>query len=297
MNLLTVSMSPHNYGDQSVKKLMYGVIIALLPAFLVSLYFFGIGALVVTLTSVVSAMVFEYVISKYVLKSAPSLTDGSALLTGLLLAFNLPSNLPILIVVIGAFVAIAIGKINPALVGRVFLLVSFPVQMTSWPLPVASRMSYLDAVTGATPLGIVKEGLKNGEPMAELMHQIPSHAELFYGAMGGSLGEVAGAALLLGLIYMLIRKIITWHIPVSIIVTLSLLTGIAWLINPQANADPLFHVLTGGVLLGAIFMATDYVTSPMNVRGMIIFGFGIGLLTFLIRDERFCAAHKPIRET
>jgi len=293
MNLLTVSMSPHNYGDQSVKKLMYGVIIALLPAFLVSLYFFGIGALVVTLTSVVSAMVFEYVISKYVLKSAPSLTDGSALLTGLLLAFNLPSNLPILIVVIGAFVAIAIGKMtfgglgnnpfNPALVGRVFLLVSFPVQMTSWPLPVASRMSYLDAVTGATPLGIVKEGLKNGEPMAELMHQIPSHAELFYGAMGGSLGEVAGAALLLGLIYMLIRKIITWHIPVSIIVTLSLLTGIAWLINPQANADPLFHVLTGGVLLGAIFMATDYVTSPMNVRGMIIFGFGIGLLTFLIR--------------
>ena len=293
MNLLTVSMSPHNYGDQSVKKLMYGVIIALLPAFLVSLYFFGIGALVVTLTSVVSAMVFEYVISKYVLKSAPSLTDGSALLTGLLLAFNLPSNLPILIVVIGAFVAIAIGKMtfgglgnnpfNPALVGRVFLLVSFPVQMTSWPLPVASRMSYLDAVTGATPLGIVKEGLKNGEPMAELMHQIPTHAELFYGAMGGSLGEVAGAALLLGLIYMLIRKIITWHIPVSIIVTLSLLTGIAWLINPQANADPLFHVLTGGVLLGAIFMATDYVTSPMNVRGMIIFGFGIGLLTFLIR--------------
>jgi len=293
MNLLTVSMSPHNYGDQSVKKLMYGVIIALLPAFLVSLYFFGIGALVVTLTSVVSAMVFEYVISKYVLKSAPSLTDGSALLTGLLLAFNLPSNLPILIVVIGAFVAIAIGKMtfgglgnnpfNPALVGRVFLLVSFPVQMTSWPLPVASRMSYLDAVTGATPLGIVKEGLKNGEPMAELMHQIPSHAELFYGAMGGSLGEVAGAALLLGLIYMLVRKIITWHIPVSIIVTLSLLTGIAWLINPQANADPLFHVLTGGVLLGAIFMATDYVTSPMNVRGMIIFGFGIGLLTFLIR--------------
>lgn len=293
MNLLTVSMSPHNYGDQSVKKLMYGVIIALLPAFLVSLYFFGIGALVVTLTSVVSAMVFEYVISKYVLKSAPSLTDGSALLTGLLLAFNLPSNLPILIVVIGAFVAIAIGKMtfgglgnnpfNPALVGRVFLLVSFPVQMTSWPLPVASRMSYLDAVTGATPLGIVKEGLKNGEPMAELMHQIPTHAELFYGAMGGSLGEVAGAALLLGLIYMLVRKIITWHIPVSIIVTLSLLTGIAWLINPQANADPLFHVLTGGVLLGAIFMATDYVTSPMNVRGMIIFGFGIGLLTFLIR--------------
>jgi len=293
MNLLTVSMSPHNYGDQSVKKLMYGVIIALLPAFLVSLYFFGIGALVVTLTSVVSAMVFEYVISKYVLKSAPSLTDGSALLTGLLLAFNLPSNLPILIVVIGAFVAIAIGKMtfgglgnnpfNPALVGRVFLLVSFPVQMTSWPLPVASRMSYLDAVTGATPLGIVKEGLKNGEPMAELMHQIPTHAELFYGAMGGSLGEVAGAALLLGLIYMLVRKIITWHIPVSVIATLSLLTGIAWLINPQANADPLFHVLTGGVLLGAIFMATDYVTSPMNVRGMIIFGFGIGLLTFLIR--------------
>jgi len=291
--LLTVSPSPHNYGKDTIKSLMYGVLIALIPTTIVSLYFFGIGALVVILTSVVSALVFEYLITKYILKKEPSLTDGSAIITGLLLAFNVPSNLPIFIIIIGAFVAIAVAKMsfgglgnnpfNPALVGRVFLLISFPVQMTSWPVPVESRMSYLDAVTGATPLGLVKEGLRNGEPVSELMTQIPSNMQMLIGNMGGSLGEVAGIAIIIGLVWMLYKKVITWHIPVSMIGTIVILTGIFWLINPVKYADPVFHVLTGGVLLGAVFMATDYVTSPMTTKGMLIFGVGIGLLTVVIR--------------
>ncbi|NJO89305.1 MAG: RnfABCDGE type electron transport complex subunit D [Chloroflexia bacterium] len=291
--LLTVAHSPHNYGKDTIKSLMYGVIIALIPTLAVSIYFFGLGALIVTLTAVASAMIFEYLISKFLLKKEPTLKDGSAIITGLLLAFNVPSNLPIGIIIIGALVAIGIGKMtfgglgnnpfNPALVGRVFLLVSFPVQMTSWPVPIASRMSYLDAMTGATPLGVMKEGLKNGEQISTLMEQIPSHMQLFIGNMGGSLGEVAGLALILGFVYMLIKKVITWHIPVSIIGTIAIFTGILWLIDPTKNADPLFHLLTGGVLLGSIFMATDYVSSPMGAKGQIIFGVGIGILTVLIR--------------
>ncbi len=291
--LLTVSPSPHNYGKDTIKSLMYGVLIALIPTTVVSLYFFGLGALIVILTSVFSALIFEYLITKYILKKEPSLLDGSAIITGLLLAFNVPSNLPIIIIIIGALVAIGVAKMsfgglgnnpfNPALVGRVFLLISFPVQMTSWPVPVQSRMQYLDAVTGATPLGLMKEGLRNGEPVSDLMTQIPNNMQMFIGNMGGSLGEVAGIAILLGLVWMLYKKVITWHIPVSMIGTIIILTGIFWLINPDKYADPVFHVLTGGVLLGAVFMATDYVTSPMTTKGMLIFGTGIGLLTVVIR--------------
>ncbi|MBN1253576.1 MAG: RnfABCDGE type electron transport complex subunit D [Bacteroidales bacterium] len=291
--LFTVSPSPHNYGKDTVRSLMYGVIIALIPTLAISLYFFGLGALIVTLVSVVSALIFEYLITKFLLKKQPDILDGSALITGLLLAFNVPSNLPIIIIIIGALVAIGIGKMtfgglgnnpfNPALVGRVFLLISFPVQMTSWPLPIQSRMHYLDAMTGATPLGIVKEGIKNGEKVSDLMSQIPSHMQLFIGNMGGSLGEVAGIAILLGLAWLLYKKVITWHIPISMIGTIVIFTGILWLINPDKYLDPLFHVLTGGVLLGAVFMATDYVTSPMTHKGMIIFGIGIGFLTVIIR--------------
>lgn len=291
--LLTVAPSPHNYGKETIKSLMYGVIIALIPTLAVSIYFFGIGALIVTATAIVSAMLFEYLITKFLLKKEPTLSDGSAIITGMLLAFNVPSNLPVWIIIIGALVAIGIGKMtfgglgnnpfNPALVGRVFLLVSFPVPMTSWPTPIAARMQYLDAVTGATPLGFLKEGVKNGEKVSALMDQIPSHMQLFIGNMGGSLGEVAGAALVLGLIYMLYKKVITWHIPGSILGTIVIFTGILWLINPDKYADPLFHLLTGGVLLGAIFMATDYVSSPMSVKGQLLFGVGIGVLTVVIR--------------
>jgi len=291
--LSTVSPSPNVYEDTTVKRLMFDVIIALLPALAFSIYFFGMGAIYVTLTAVVSCVAFEWLIQKYLLKQEPSITDGSAILTGLLLAFNVPTNLPVWIIVIGSLAAIGIGKMsfgglgnnpfNPALVGRVFLLISFPVQMTSWPVPKGFNTGYADAVTGATPLGVMKEGIDKGEAVPEIMNQIPSHMEMFYGHMGGSMGEIAALALLIGFAYLLIRKVITWHIPVSIIATITVFTGILWFINPEANADPLFHLLTGGVLLGAIYMATDYVTSPMSVKGMWIYGIGIGVITVLIR--------------
>jgi len=155
--------------------------------------------------------------------------------------------------------------------------------MTSWPVPNGFNTGYTDAVTGATPLGVMKEGIDKGDAVSDIMGQIPSHMEMFYGHMGGSMGEIAALALLIGFAYLLIRKVITWHIPVSIIATITVFTGILWLINPEANADPVFHILTGGVLLGAIYMATDYVTSPMSVKGMWIYGIGIGVITVLIR--------------
>ena len=228
-NLLTVSPSPHVSTTQSVKKLMYGVVLSLVPAFLVSVYLFGAGALVVTLVSIASCVLFESAIQKYILKTEVRIRDGSAIVTGMLLAFNLPSNLPWWMIVIGALFAIGVGKMtygglgnnpfNPALVGRVFLLISFPVQMTSWPLPMASRLHYTDAVTGATPLGILKEAVRNGEAVPEVMKQLPDHMQLFLGQMGGSLGEVSAVALLLGFAWLLYKKIITWHIPVFMVGT------------------------------------------------------------------------------
>lgn len=288
-----VSPSPHVHSGESTSRLMFNVVLALMPAFAVSLYYFGVGALIVTLLAVVSCVIFEYLIQKFLMKGNPTITDGSAIVTGLLLAFNVPSNLPWYIVVIGSLVAIGVAKMsfgglgsnpfNPALVGRVFMLISFPVQMTSWPLPVASRLQYLDAVTGPTPLAILKEGLKNGETISQMGDKIPSHMQMFMGLMGGSLGEIAAFALLIGFAWLLFTKVITWHIPVSIFTTIAVFTGILWMINPETNADPIFHLLTGGVMIGAIFMATDYVTSPMNPIGMWIFGIGIGLLTVIIR--------------
>jgi Na+-translocating ferredoxin:NAD+ oxidoreductase subunit D len=291
--LITVSPSPHVYSDDTVKKLMHGVLYALLPALFLSLYFFGIGALIVTLISVGACIGFEYLIQKYLMKVTPTISDGSALITGLLLAFNLPSNLPWWIIIIGALVAIGVAKLsfgglgnnpfNPALVGRVFLMISFPVQMTSWPEPLITRLHYADAVTGATPLGIIKEGLASGVPMSQLIDKIPGYLDLFTGNMSGSLGEISALALLAGGIYMLSRKIITWHIPFSILLTVAVFTGILWMNNPYDNAGPLFHLFSGGLMLGAFFMATDYVTSPMTPKGMWIFGIGIGVITVAIR--------------
>ncbi len=290
---LNVSPSPHQVGPETTRKLMYGVVIALLPALAASVWYFGMGAIIVTLTSVLSCVGIEYLFQKYILKTRPSISDGSAVVTGLLLAFNLPSNLPVYIIVIGAVVSIGVAKMtfgglgnnpfNPALVGRVFLLISFPVQMTSWPVPSGFNTSYSDAVTGATPLAILSEGVKNGEAVSALMENIPSHMQLFYGYLGGSMGEVAALALILGGLYLIWKKIITWHIPVTILLTVALFTGLLWVIDPVRYADPLFHLLTGGIMLGAIFMATDYVTSPMTIKGMIIYGVGIGVLTVLIR--------------
>jgi electron transport complex protein RnfD len=246
---------------------------------------------IITLVSVVSCILFEYLVQKFVMKVKTTHLDGSALLTGLLLAFCLPSNLPAGIVIIGAGVAVGIGKMtfgglgnnifNPALVGRVFLFVSFPVAMTSWPQP-GQWMKYTDALTGATPLGMMKEGLAT-KTIGEIMPEVPSFLNLFLGNTMGSAGEVAAFALLIGMIYLLIKKIITWHIPLSILGTVFIFTGILWLANPDRFASPLFHLLTGGLMLGAIYMATDYVTSPMTTKGMIIYGVGIGIVTVLIR--------------
>jgi len=290
---LNIAPSPHVASELSVQKIMFGVVLALIPALATSIYYFGIGAIIVTLVSIVSCVLFEYLIQKFLLKTTPKITDGSAILTGLLLAFNVPSNLPIIIIVIGALVAIGIGKLsfgglgqnifNPALVGRVFLLISFPVQMTSWPVPKFFNTGYADAITGATPLALLKNGLKNGETLSSIMHNIPDHMQLFYGYMGGSMGEISALALLLGFIYLLYKKIITWHIPVSIIATVFMFTGVLHLIHPDQFADPFFHILTGGIMLGSIYMATDYVTSPMTYTGMIIFGIGIGFITVVIR--------------
>lgn len=293
MGLITVSPSPHVHTGESVPKLMYGVLIALLPAFLVSVWVFGIGTLIITATAIASCVFFEFLIQKYMLKVKSTVSDGSALVTGILLAFCLPSNLPLWMVILGSLVAIGVGKMsfgglgnnpfNPALVGRVFLFISFPVQLSSWPEPLVNRFVYMDATTGATPLAIMKEGMKNGEGINEIFQNIPLYSDMFLGRMGGSAGEIAAVALLLGLAYMLIRKIITWHIPASILITVAVFTGILWMANPEHNPDPLFHLLSGGLLLGAIFMATDYVTSPMNIRGMWIYGIMIGIITVIIR--------------
>ena len=292
MSNFTISPSPHVHGGDSIEKNMYGVLIALVPTFIFSIVFFGLGAILVTLTSVAACLVFEYVIQKYLMKQRPTIWDGSAIITGVLLAFNLPSSLPLWIVVIGALVAIGIGKIsfgglgnnifNPALVGRVFLLISFPVQMTTWPVP--NGFATADAVTGATPLALVKEAVKNGQAVGDTLSSVGiTTGNLLLGNIGGSFGEVAAIGLLLGFAYMLIRKIISWHIPVAIFATVIVFSGILNLADPAQFAGPVFHLFTGGLMLGAIFMATDYVTSPMTHKGMLIYGVGIGLLTVIIR--------------
>ncbi|MFA6811915.1 MAG: RnfABCDGE type electron transport complex subunit D [Bacteroidaceae bacterium] len=290
-NKLFVSLSPHVHSEDTVKRNMHGVLIALIPAFFVSLVVFGIGALIVTVTSVAACLFFEWAIGKYIMKSkTTTIGDCSAIITGVLLAFNLPSNLPIWIIILGALFAIGVAKmpfgglgcnpVNPALAGRVFLLISFPVQMTSWPV-VGQITSYADATTAATPLAIMK-GVINGTSGVSL-NQLPSAWNLFIGTNAGSIGEISAAALLLGLIFMLWKKIITWHIPVSILATVFVFTGIMHLVNPVEYARPLIQLLSGGLMLGAIFMATDYVTSPMNKKGMLIYGFFIGVLTVVIR--------------
>ena len=273
-----------------MQKNMYGVLIALAPAFLASLYFFGLGALIVTATSVAACVFFEWTIGKFIMKKpTTTVMDGSAILTGVLLAFNLPSNLPLWIIVLGALFAIGVGKMsfgglgsnpfNPALVGRVFLLLSFPVQMTTWPV-VGQLTAYTDAATGATPLALMKQAI-NGDAAA--LGQLPDLLSHLLGQNGGCLGEVSALALLLGLAYMLWKKIITWHIPVSILATVFVFGGIMHLVDPAKYVSPVLQLLSGGLMLGAIFMATDYVTSPMNKKGMLIYGVCIGLLTVIIR--------------
>ena len=269
---------------------MRWVIWALMPALFASFFVFGRGALIVTATSVASCLFFEWFITRFLLKRKSTLGDLSAVITGILLAFNLPSNMPLYMIVMGALVAIGVGKMafgglgnnpfNPALVGRVFLLISFPAKMTSWPVPAGLAASYIDAETGATPLNLIGQIAGGNTAAAD---QLPGLGELFMGNIGGCIGEVSALALLVGLAVLLLSKTISWHIPVSIISTVAVLTGIMWFVNPVLYVNPLYHLLSGGLLLGAIFMATDYVTSPMTPKGMVWYGIGIGLLTVIIR--------------
>ncbi|MDR1181459.1 MAG: RnfABCDGE type electron transport complex subunit D [Bacteroidales bacterium] len=292
MSLLQISGSPHVHTTDSVKKIMWTVVIALIPAMIISFYYYGINAVCVTTVSVISCVVLEWVFQKFLMKKKATISDGSAVITGLLLAFNVPSNLSWWIIIIGAVVAIGISKMafgglgknlfNPALVGRVFLLISFPQQMTSWPLP-SQGFTNVDAVTGATPLAIIKTAMDAGRDATQLLKELPSYAQLLIGERGGSLGEIAALAIIAGGLLLLIRKIISWHIPVTFIGTVFIFASILHLINPALYITPQFHILTGGLLLGAIFMATDMVTSPMSNLGKIVFGIGCGLLTILIR--------------
>ena len=286
---LYVTTSPHVHCGDTIERNMRRVIVALLPALIASFVVFGLGSLIVTATSVASCLFFEWFITKVFLKKPSTLADGSAIITGILLAFNLPSNLPLYMIVIGALVAIGIGKMafgglgnnpfNPALVGRVFLLISFPAKMTSWPVP-HQLSAYADAVTGATPMNLIGQIAGGNVSAAD---QLPGLTDLFLGNIGGCIGEVSALALLIGLVILLWRKVITWHIPVAILLTVAVLTGIMWLINPVLYVNPLYHLCSGGLMLGAIFMATDYVTSPMTHKGMLWYGAGIGFLTVIIR--------------
>lgn len=277
-NLITISPSPHAQTSVTVKRLMLNVIIALIPAVAVALYYFGLGAAIVIATAVLGCMAVEYLITRFMMGQQPSLGNMSAALTGLLLALNVPSNLPVWMVLIGCVVAIGIGKLpfgglgcnifNPALVGRVFLLLSFPVAMTSWPVPGENLASYTDATTGPTVLGLLKQNLIEPGDVNLLDAAI--------GNMGGSMGEVGAIALIIGFIYLLATRTITWHIPVSIVATVAIF-------SLCVGAPVGVELLSGGLLLGAIFMATDYVTSPMDHRGQILYGVMIGIITLVIR--------------
>lgn len=288
--ILTVSPSPHVHSGDTTQKIMYRVVYAMLPALAWSVFVFGLDALRVTLIAIAACLAFEFLIQKYLMKVKPTITDGSALITGILMAFNVPGNIPWWIIVIGSLAAVGIGKLsfgglgnnifNPALVGRVFLLISFPVQMTSWPV---NNRSGIDAVTSATPLGVIKEGLMNGTPISDISGNLPSVSDMLFGNIGGSLGEISAFLLIIGGIYMLWKKVITWHTPVSVIFSVAFIATIFWLVDPNMYINPVYHVLTGGLMLGAIFMATDMVSSPMTPKGQIIYGIGIGVITISIR--------------
>lgn len=274
---------------------MKDVLIALAPSMLVAVYFYGFSAIKLLLVAVIACMGVEFLIQKYLMRTKVTVTDLSAAVTGVLLALNLPPTAPWWVIVIGSVVAIGVAKMtfgglghnifNPALVGRVFLLISFPVIMTDWTVPSSWFRPGVDAVTGATPLALIKEGLAQGQTVEQILSANPdlSYGQMLFARAGGSAGEASALAIILGFVYLLIRRVIRPHIPVTIVLTIAVMTGIFWLIDPSQYTDPLFNILTGGVLLGSVFMATDYVTSPMTTKGMVIYGVGIGIITVLIR--------------
>lgn len=298
---LIISPSPHIHASQSTVSIMRDVLIALVPAMGVAVWFYGLHALMLLAVSVVTCDLTEFLIAKYLMHSKHPLPDPSPAVTGVLLALNLPPNAPWWIAVVGCVVAIAIAKMtfgglgknifNPALVGRVFLLVSFPVIMTDWAFThscfdVASCGSLgaqIDAYSGATHLGIAKEGLLAGGTLSTIFPAGQFHWDMALIRMGGCIGELSAAALILGFIYLLVRKVVKITIPAAIIGTVAVISWIFSAINPEVYTGPMFNIFTGGLLLGALFMATDYVTSPMTTRGQIIFGVGIGLIMIMIR--------------
>ena len=292
MNKLLVSPSPHTHGPESTQTIMRDVLIALAPASLVSILAGGWSVLVLLLAGVAACVLTEFLIQKYLIKGPATICDLSAAVTGVLLALNLPPNAPWWLIVVGSVVAIGVAKMtfgglgqnifNPALVGRVFLLVSFPVLMTSWDNS-GALFGAFDAFTGATPLGAVKEALSNGATLSQIQADNLTFGQQFFFNAGGSAGEFSAAALLLGFVYLLCRRVIKATIPVTILCTVFVLSGIFWLADPERFTNPVFNLFTGGLLLGAIFMATDYVTSPMTTKGQIIFGIGIGLITVFVR--------------
>jgi electron transport complex protein RnfD len=294
---LIVSISPHIKSEESVSRIMWSVNLSLLPALVMAVYFFGPRAFFITAACIISAVLSEYYMQK-ALKRKITIGDGSAFLTGLLLGMNLPASLwslnpfTIHVPVIGSFVAIVITKqlfgglgynvFNPALIGRAFLLISFPKLMTIWSEPTAAFVA-LDAKTTATPLGILKEeGV--GKLMEVFGDKINLYMQLLIGHRGGCIGETSIIALLIGAAFLIYRGYITWHIPVSFVGTVAVL---AWVFGGKGTGlftgDPILHLLSGGLILGAFFMATDYVTCPSVKKGQIIFGIGCGALTILIR--------------
>lgn len=286
-NRILVAPAPHIHGSLSTQRLMLDVIIALIPALAVSVYVFGWNVLLITAVSIGCCVLFEYLIQLLFVRGKQTVTNLSAVVTGLLLAMNMPANIPLWIVAVGALVAIGVAKMpfgglgknpfNPAIVARVFLLIAYPVQMTSFAMP--STEGFVDAYSGATPLAAAKAGLMNFAEYDTL--------GMFTGNMAGSFGEVATLALLLGFAYLLIRRVITWHIPVTILGTMAIFAAIYGAVTfdtPHLVSNfTLFHLIAGGAVLGAVFMATDYVTSPMTPWGMVIYGIGIGALTMTIR--------------
>lgn len=271
---------------------MLDVVIALLPAVLVSFVFYGWREILLMGVSVGSCVLLEYAITRFMLRKPSTIGDLSAVVTGILLALNVPYTLPWWVMIIGAVVAMGIAKMtfgglgqniwNPALVGRVFLLVSFPTYMTTWAQP--QGLFGADAITGPTPLGAIQVGLMQGASVQDIMAAKGyDYATMLFANIGGSAGELCAVALLLGFVYLLIRRVIKPWITLSIFGTVALTSLIFWLCNPAQFTDPLFNLLTGGLVLGACFMATDYVTSPMSVWGGVVFGVGIGFLTMMIR--------------
>lgn len=272
-NKLIVSSSPHIGARTKTRNIMLDVIIALIPALIASVIVFGPRTLVVICATVAACVLAEYV-SRRVMKRDNTVGDLSAIVTGLLLAFNLPSGIPIWMAVLGGIIAIVVVKqmfgglgqnfVNPALAARIILMTSFPTAMTTWPAPMGSGA---DAVSTATPLALISAG--NAD-------QVPDYLDLFLGIRGGCLGETCILALLIGGIYLVARKVISPIIPVVYIAVVAALSAVL-------GQDPLTQILSGGLFLGAIFMATDYVTSPLTNKGKVIYAIGCGILTVLIR--------------